>query len=512
MVKRFLRTRMRGGLFVGAALGAALGTTLVSGCGSSPDEGLPEILIVQQSSVSIGDPHIASDSSDRLAILFSVYEALVKLDPGGDLQPALAVDWEVDPDGRSWTFHLRKDVRFHNGDLMTADDVVATLGRILDPSIGGAFGTQGVYISYLGTAEISAPDDSTVRIVTEHPMADLLDLLVAMPISPAGALDRLPDDYVGTGPYRVVSRSPDRLFLAAHQEYWGGAPDYSEIHWIAEPDPQARVDALLNGEAHMAADIGVDGWRRISSGETATAHQWETGLAIIFMINAMEGPGQDRLVRQALNYALDVDEIIAEIKDGAARPLNGYLTPHHFGYNPETPAYPYDPEKARALLAEAGYPEGLELVFDLPTEMPDEAPALSRLMAEQFARVGIHLELVEHEDRAAYSEMVREKRIHDAACFDSSPRSTYRVLREKLHSGLRGPWWEGYHNERVNALIQEAQATISDPERQAIYREIYSMVTEDAPWIFLYRPIRYYGVSLRLPDWEPRADGLLIFN
>jgi peptide/nickel transport system substrate-binding protein len=126
--------------------------------------------------------------------------------------------------------------------------------------------------------------------------------------------------------------------------------------------------------------------------------------------------------------------------------------------------------------------------------------------------VGITLEIVEHQDRAAYSEMVREKRINDAACFDSSPRSTYRVLREKLHSGLQGPWWEGYDNPEVNALIEEAEATFSDPERQALYREIYSIVRDDAPWIFLYRPTRYWGVGSKLKDWKPRADGLLIFS
>jgi peptide/nickel transport system substrate-binding protein len=256
----------------------------------------------------------------------------------------------------------------------------------------------------------------------------------------------------------------------------------------------------------------VEGWRRIADEGSVLGHQWDSGLAIIFMINALEGPGRDRRVRQALNYAVDVDEIIEEIKKGAARPLNGYLTPHHFGYNPDTPPYPHDPEKARQLLADAGYGGGLDLVFDIPSEMPDEAPELARLMAEQYARIGVNLAIVEHEDRAAYSEMVREKRINDAACFDSSPRSTFRVLREKLHSGLRGPWWEGYRNERVDGLVEDAQRTISDTERQAIYREIYSIVRDDAPWIFLYSPIRYWAVSPLLPDWGPRADGLLIFS
>ena len=154
----------------------------------------------------------------------------------------------------------------------------------------------------------------------------------------------------------------------------------------------------------------------------------------------------------------------------------------------------------------------MNLVFDIPSAMPDEAPELARMMVEQYARVGINLEIVEHQDRAAYSEMVREKRINDGAAFDSSPRSTYRVLREKIHSGLRGPWWEGYENEEVNTLIEEAEGMVSDPERQAIYRKIYSLIRDDAPWIFLYRPTRYWGVGSKMEGWKPRADGLLIFS
>jgi peptide/nickel transport system substrate-binding protein len=107
--------------------------------------------------------------------------------------------------------------------------------------------------------------------------------------------------------------------------------------------------------------------------------------------------------------------------------------------------------------------------------------------------------------------MVREKRIRDACCFDSSPRSTFRVLREKLQSTLRGPWWQGYESVAVNALIKQAQAAFADAERRTLYRRIYAMVRDDAPWIFLYRPTNFWGVGAKLKDWRPRADGLLIF-
>ena len=313
-------------------------------------------------------------------------------------------------------------------DILRAEDVVATLGRVLDPSIGGSYGTQGVYLSYLGGSEITAPDVLTVRIRTERPMADLLDLLVAMPISPASELAHLPHRYVGSGPYRIREQNETRVVVERFDDYWGQPARFDEIRWIPELDPDRRVDALLDGRAQVAFRIGLEGKERIAGNPDVIAHESDTGLCIIFMLSSGKGACRDPRVRQALNYAVDVERIIDEVEGGAAKPLNGYLTPHHFGYNPETPAYPYDPAKARSLLQAAGYGGGLKLVFDIPTAMPDEAPQLAELMAEQLNRVGVSLEIVEHHDRAAYSETVREKRIHDGCCFDSSPASTYRVL------------------------------------------------------------------------------------
>ncbi len=484
-----------------------------AGCngGESPAGPAAHATVIQ-SSVAIGDPHIVSDSVNRLNILFSIYEALVATDERGGYQPALAERWSVSDDARTWTFTLRPGVTFHNGDTLRAADVVASIKRALDPAIGGAFGTQGVLATYLGTADVQAIDESTVRIVTGEPMADLLDLMAAIFIGPERDLPGLPTTLVGSGPYRIASQADSRVVLAAHDRYWGPAPRYSELRFVAEPDARKRVDALLAGEADVAAGIGVDGKRRVGAASGATAHERESGLCIIFMLTAQNGACKDRRVRQALNYALDVDAIIAGVVDGGATRLNGYLTAHHFGYNPDTPAYPHDPEKARQLLAEAGYGKGLTLVFDIPSTMPDEAPALTRMMVEQYKQVGITVQVVEHGDRAAYSQMVREKKINDACAFDSSPRSTFRVLREKLHSGLRGPWWEGYQNPQVDALIEKAQATVSDAARQKLYREIYTIVRDDAPWVFLYRPTNYWGVRPTITGWTPRPDGLVLLR
>jgi len=229
-------------------------------------------------------------------------------------------------------------------------------------------------------------------------------------------------------------------------------------------------------------------------------------LYTIFICKVSSGVCADARVRRALNYALDVEELIDTVMRGAAKPLNGPLTANHFGYDPVAP-YPHDPEKAKKLLAEAGYATGMKLVLDVPTTLPDEATELAMLMAKQYARAGIVAEIREFTDRPAYAEMVRAKEMDDAACFDSSPLSTYRSLREKLHSGLAGPWWQGYANPAVDALIDKARVTCNVAQRQDLYREVYRIVHHDAPWIFLYNPTLLWGVGPQARNFVPGIEG-----
>ena len=230
------------------------------------------------------------------------------------------------------------------------------------------------------------------------------------------------------------------------------------------------------------------------------------------MCNAAAGACADVRVRQALNYALDVPALIREAVGGAAQPLNGPLTPRHFGHDPATAPYPHDPARARALLAAAGYGNGLTLVVDIPTTHPDEAPRLAELMAEQYIEVGVTVQVKTFDDRPAYAEMVKAKRIDDACCFDSSPLSTWRVLREKFHAGVRGAWWEGYSNPEVDALLDQAAAVVDADRRQALYRRAYRLIRDDAPWIFLYSPTLAWGLGSQAGMAEPGVDGAIRFT
>ena len=212
-------------------------------------------LTLLQPRAYVGDPHVMSDDRSRLSILFSMYEALVRRDQHGTYCPGLAESWTLEEDARTWTFKLRPNVKFHNGDTLEGDDVVETLERVRDPNMGGELGTSGVYASYLDGAVLKANDRLTVEIVMTEPMADLLDLIVDLPVAPRSVLSGLPNTAVGSGPYRLVEAGDDLVVMEAFDEYWDNRPNIDEMVWRGVPNEQDRISALLAREADIVSDV-----------------------------------------------------------------------------------------------------------------------------------------------------------------------------------------------------------------------------------------------------------------
>jgi peptide/nickel transport system substrate-binding protein len=475
-----------------------------------------DTVTILQSSVALPDPHVLSDAREGLNLLAAVYDSLVRSDGREGFEPALAEAWELAPDARSWTFRLREGVRFHNGDALRAADVVASIDRARSPEMGGSYGTDGVFRSYVAGATVDAPDERTVRIVTEEPFADLLDLLVSLPIAPRAALDRLPERPVGSGPFRVLDASADEATMEAFPQAWRGESLARRLRWSREPDHERRVGRLLAGEGDIATKLTPRGVRALGDGAAARAVTLPSPTCIIFMCNLTSGVCADRRVRQALNHAVDVPRMVRELFDGAAERLHGPFTTLHRAFDPASVPYEHDPARARRLLAEAGYPDGVAITVDIPTTLPDEARDLARYLVEQGAAAGFRVAVREHADRVAYAYMVRDKRIGDLCLFDSSPPSTYRVLREKFHSGVRGPWWQGYANAEVDRLTDEARGLVDAGERARRYRRAFTLIRDDAPWLFLYAPHAAWGVGARFaaafPRWRPGDDGIVRFG
>ncbi len=467
-------------------------------------------MIILQPTIPLADPHICSDFKDRLNIFTAIFDTLVRRDLQGHFVPQIAKSWHLSADARRWSFTLRDDVVFHNGERLTAADVVANLQRACDPAVGGELGTEGVWASYIGDATYEIKGDDAFEMQLARPMADLFELLMAIPILPKSVLGQLPNTFIGSGPYELVRHSADEVELAPFAGCVTRQPSASEpLVFRAEPDEQARLAALAQGDAQIITKLSPEGSTDL--GDMELSH--ESNLCVAFLINCSAGAGQIKPLRQALNYAVDVNRMIQQARNGAALPLNGPLTPLHFGCDPRVRPYPYDPEKARALVAEAkeaGF-DG-KLAIDIPMTLPDESPLLGRLITEDLAAVGIEVTLHHYDDRPAYAHMVKDKQIHDVCCFDSSPLSTYRVLREKINSDVAGPWWQGYDNSTVNGLLDQAAETVEDGARRDVYRQAYQLMHDDAPWIFLYRPLEFFGAASDAAEVQVSPEGILRFE
>ncbi|WP_372424196.1 ABC transporter substrate-binding protein [Salinarimonas chemoclinalis] len=473
-----------------------------------------EEVVVAQARLPLADPHDCTDAADELSLYEALYDTLVRRAGGGGgagYVPRLATAWAVSDDARTWTFRLRAGVAFHDGTPCDAQAVALSLRRMAREDKGYTLGAPAVWRQYLGDAIVEAPDAGTLVIRLDAPMADLLDVLVqgyvvapsALPAYDAGDTRRP----CGTGPYRLVEESDAAVSMARVPGHFDGEPANERIRFVREPDRAARLAMVRAGDAQVAtnldvaasADLAKDGATRVVS---------LAPVAIIYLLNAARGPLADARLRRALALALDREALIAEVVPGAARPLHGFVSPLHFGAG-TAPARERDPQAARALLAEAGFAEGLTLGLDCPTRLPDEAERLTAALGRQLAAIGVTLDVHVHEDREAYAHMVRRKEIRDLCVFDSSPMSTYRVLVEKLDARVRGSWWQGYRNAEVEALIDRARVTVDANARSALYAGAYALLQDDPAWLCLYNPLKATGISGRHPDLALPVDTVL---
>ncbi len=452
-----------------------------------------EIRILQEH-VRISDPHITSDDVDRLSILGNVFEPLMRPRFDGTFESCLASSWMLSDDARTWTFHLNDDARWANGVPLKADDVVFSLRRMRDEDLPGELGTSGVISGYLAGSSIDMSGPGVVTLSTPEPMADLADLLCGIPILSESGEGELT---AGTGRFRVVEATEGRTVLESRT---------TRLVFTAERNEEARFQAFLDGKADLASKL-----RTIRAGSPGVVRS-TTSVCATFMFNLFSETAKNAALRKAVNLAVDVDALIEDVMHGAADPLTGPLTSRHLGFDPRVRSWPYDPPAARLELKTGGVPEGTHVGMDIPRVLPDEAPILAKAIAGYLEAVGLKAVIQTEEDRTRYANRVRNKEIGDIACFDSSPSSTFRVFREKFHSGCAGPWWLGYRNPAFDKLVDEAQSTTGIEKRRDLYRAAYAMLRNDAPWLFLYNPVGLTGVGNNMMNWTPSTGGLLLFR
>jgi len=456
------------------------------------------VTIAQGTDQESWNPYFHS-STPTYGLWFQIMEPLVVYDlQTRSYRGVLATSWE-NPEPNLWVFHLRQGVKAHNGQPFTAQDVVYSVQRIKDPQ------TSRQAFTLRDVERVEAVDDYTVRFYTKQPFAPFLDFLTTRVMITKSAADQWGDDVdrhpTGTGPFRFKEWVPgQRWVVERNPDYWGPQPDVDEVIFRPIPEDEARITALLNGEVDIITNVPPQALGRLTGQVRAEGVR---GLRIMFLaLNNQLKPFDNKLVRQAVNYAIDRDALIKGVLDGRAYRLDGPVGPQVIGYDDKLTNYPYDPAKARELLAQAGYPDGFSTDLYTPTGRYTKDKEVTQAIAGQLAQVGIKTNIRTPEWATYFSDV------------DAGKLPMYYFGRGPVTdpSDFFSQYFEtgvskriGFSLPALDALLRQERETFDPNARVQILQQAQRLMMEEAGMAFLWNYEDTYGVGPRV-DWKPRAD------
>jgi peptide/nickel transport system substrate-binding protein len=459
-----------------------------------------EIRIGIHSDILSFDPHRYNEMLSY-ALLRNIYEPLTTFDPQLRVMPLLAESWE-NPDEQTWRFHLRHDVRFHDGSAFDAGDVVFSLERVRNHP-------ESALASYMVQVdEVSAVGEHTVEIRTLRPFPILLNKLAYLMILPAGS----PDDIshpIGTGPYRLERWEPARqLTLAAFDDYWQGRPEIDRAAFRPVRDPEKRVADLIAGNLDLVREVPPWLADRVQASRAVRLER-VLGLEVQYLqLHADTPPFDDPRVRHALDLALDRERLAEEIQRGYGRPVGQLVSANVFGFDPAIEVPAPDLEEARRLLAEAGYPNGFATT--LVTREGRNAEPIAR----QLAEVGVRVEVSVEPWTDLYPRLSEEAIPFYYGAVLASSADSSDVLDGKGHSreparGYGSNNFGGYGDPEVDALIERSGTTLEMVPRRELLQEAMREVVAARVYLPLFVTYDLYGIRQEI-EWPLRVDTLML--
>lgn len=496
-------------------LGALLGPLLGSCSGRNSGAGAPnerpfgeralgeQSLLVGLAGDAMGlDPARVTDA-ESVEVCEQIYETLVRVGEGGAIEPGLATRWEVSPDGKEWTFHLRQGVRFHDGTPLDAEAVVYSLERQRDPR-HPAYQQDFSYRSlFNNVVHVMALDRGTVRIALEQPYAPFLANLsmFSMAIVSPRAVARQGDDFrrhpVGTGPFRFVEWQPgERLTLEANPSYWGGTPKLRRLTFVPVRDPRQRLLALEGGTLHVAENLAPRDLQFVALHPELQALRADSDTVGYLAMNTRRAPFDDVRIRRAVNLAIDKQRIVRLAYQGVAREASGPLPPSMWGHV-ELPRTGHDPAAARRLLIEAGWldAEGrpraarrLRLYTpSTPRPYLPDPERVARMIAADLRDVGIDVEVVVSDFTAHLHAVANGE--HDLCLlgWTADNGDPDNLLYTLFHSDNA---WPGSASNlsflvdpELDGVLRWAQETLDHAQRVKLYARAQRIIAERAPWV-----------------------------
>jgi peptide/nickel transport system substrate-binding protein len=447
-------------------------------------------MIIESSPANL-DPRIGTDAQSEL-IGDLIFDSLVHRDEHFHMQPWLAQSWDISPDGRTYIFHLRPGVHFHNGALLTARDVKWTFDSVLQgkvPSVKKA--------SYRSVAGIDAPDNQTVIFRLNQPDAALLFNLSngSMGIVPYGSGRDFAGVLNGTGPFKFVSQSQDNyVLLQANDKYWGTPPHVSRVRFNVVPDTTTRILELRKGSADIelnavTADMVAavrkdDADRLVIEQKPGTSYQY-------LALNLRDPVLKDVRVRQALAYAINVDPIIQYLMRGLGRPADSVLPPEHWAYSP-TGTHSFNLAAATTLLDQAGYqpgPDGVRLHLTMKTSTEETGRLLAAILQQQLAKIGVKLDIRSYEFATFYSDVTKGSYQLYSMRWVAGSNQDPDIFEYAFSTSRMPPNGANrsyYSNPEVDRLLAQAKGYTDENVRKADYAEVQRILASDLPYLNLW--------------------------
>lgn len=440
------------------------------------------------------DPHQTAAAGTR-EILFNIYEGLLKPDKDGNLIPAIASKYTVSETGDTFTFVLREGVSFHDGALVTAEDVLYSLERCR-----GTNGKQPLIPAFAAVSSITKQDDNTIVIQLKEPDLEFPAYMTAA-IIPAGSgeTQEVPK---GTGPFQFVSRTPqENIVLSKFEAYWGEAAYLDKITYRVIENAETMLMALQSGSIDFCAHLTWDQVQEL--GERVTVASGPMNLVQALYLNNNAVPFDDIRVRQALSYAVNRQEIMDILSNGEGYPLGSSMYPAFQKYfMPElTDYYGYDPAKAKELLAEAGYANGLTLTFTVPSNYKPHVDT-AQIIAAQFAAIGVKVN-VNLVDWSAWLSEVYQGRDYVATVVGMDANAlTARAMLERFHSESPKNFIN-FSNREYDAVFRLALTAGTEETQIVQYRRLQEILVEQAANVYIQDLCDFIAMRQDLKGYTP---------
>lgn len=438
------------------------------------------LVIAVKSSPANMDSRVGVDNvSSRMFDL--VYSGLIKVTPNFDYAPDLATKWET-PDDKTIIFHLNPNAKFHNGQPVKASDVKWTYESLMDPSF-----TTSKRSGYATVDHIETPDQQTVIFKLKEANAGMFDNLT-VGILPTGADTNVyKTKPIGCGPYKLVEYRPDdRLEFEAFDQWHGGVPKIKHITVRIIPDLTTQVLELRRGTVNFEVNqIPFENVPEFEKNPDFTVVK-STGSVYQYLAFNLKDPALAKpLVRQAIAHAIDRERIIRDIQRGFAQPTETMLAEGHWARATNLPTYAYDPVKAKQLLAQAGYPNGLSLVFKTSTDA--EANSRAQVIQDMMKQAGFNVSIQSNEMSTFFADIGKGNfQMYSLSRNGIADPDFYYVLFYSKNTPPNGQNRGYYANPHLDQLMLEGHATFDRAKRKPIYQEVQQIVATDLPYLSLY--------------------------